>query len=87
MTGWAAGRVPAQTGKKRLIRFSRTFPGGSSDQFITGLVQSVALEFEELGVSKAVGFALQDPDLGVGAFPRSGRDAIARVVEDSAARG
>jgi len=50
-------------------------------------MQGVDLEFEELPVSKAVGLALQDADLGVRAFQRSRRDAIAIIVEDSAAMG
>jgi transposase len=70
-----------------LIRFSRTFHGGLPYEFITGFVQSVDLEFEEFGVSETVGLALQDADLGVGAFQRSGRNAIAIVVENPAAMG
>ena len=48
-------------------------------------MQSVDFELEELGVSKAVGFALQDANFGVGPFERPGRDAVVIVVENSAA--
>ena len=52
------------------------FSWSSSDQFVAGFVQGVDLEFEEIDVPKAVGLALQDADLGVGSFQRSGGDAI-----------
>ena len=50
-------------------------------------MQSVDPEFEEFGVSKAVGMALQNSDFGVGSFQRSGRNAVVIVVEDAVAMG
>src|SRR3989339_670427 len=43
------------------------------------------LELEEIDIPKAVGLALHDADLGVGAFKRCGGDRVVVVGEESGA--
>ena len=46
-------------------------------------MQGVDFEFEELGVSEAVGLSLHDADLGIGTFEGAGGNGVVVVGEDS----
>jgi hypothetical protein len=61
----------------RLIRVLRS-SRDASDHFVAGFVQGIDFEFEEPGISKAIGLTLQDADLGVGRdFSRVKRLSVA----------